>query len=144
MKKERIIVYTVLALVLLALIGCTVAYYYERQPKTPYSELTASEVEGITLIYGIHSYELSEGEIAELIPLIQKLVIYERDDSWREYDGCSFTDIEVRKKDGVAFTLHFMNPFILIDGKGYRCEYKPCDNAGRYVYQIARREFHGE
>ena len=74
-------------------------------------------------------------DTAELAEYLSQVVIYDRDDSYTEYAG-----------QGVVFTLHMTdgsttdvmayNPFLVIDGVGYRTKYEPCEALSRYANQL--------
>lgn len=69
---------------------------------------------------------LTQEDIARLISILNQVVTYQRDDSYGEYSGQAviFTLI---KTDGTQLRVQAYNPFIVIDGAGYRTKYEPCE-----------------
>lgn len=81
---------------------------------------------------------LTREEIEKLVPLLNEVVIYREDDSFREYDGQAVI-FTVTKKDGTKTTLQAYNPFFIIDGTGYRTKYAPCEALNRFGNGLTRK-----
>lgn len=69
---------------------------------------------------------LPQEDIAHLISILNKVSIYQRDDSYGEYDGQAVI-FTLTKTDGTQLRVQAYNPFIVIDGVGYRTKYEPCE-----------------
>lgn len=63
--------------------------------------------------------------IQELAGILRVLTIYRRDGSYHDYCGQAVT-FTVTLRDGSAFTVQAYNPFLVLDGEGYRTSYEPC------------------
>ena len=74
-------------------------------------------------------------ETDRLIALLQDVVIYEEDNSYTEYAGQAVT-IQLTMSDGTQTSITEYNPFLIIDGIGYRTEYEPCEALNRYANEL--------
>lgn len=100
----------------------------------PFRNLTARDIQSVKLeLYppGVE-FTLTREEIEELAPLLNGVVVYQRDDSYREYNGqaCLFT---LTLADGSRTTVEAYNPFLIVDGVGRRCEYGPCEALSHFA-----------
>lgn len=86
-------------------------------------EITAATVElyppDVTL-------QLTADEIERLVPILNRVVTYQRDDSYGESDGQAVI-FTLNKTDGTQLRVQAYNPFLVIDGVGYRTKYEPCE-----------------
>lgn len=116
---------------LLLLLACA-ALFLLRGEK-PFARLQGEELRSVsvTLEPPDETLELTKQEIGELVPLLRELRIYRRDDSYRDYNGQAVT-FTLTKTDGSKTTVMEYNPFLVIDGAGYRTEYAPCEGLGRF------------
>lgn len=100
----------------------------------PFQKLTARDIQSVKLeLYPPDvEFTLTREEIEELAPLLNGVVVYQRDDSYREYDGqvCLFT---LTLADGSRITVEAYNPFLIVDGVGRRCEYGPCEALSHFA-----------
>lgn len=71
----------------------------------------------------------------ELEELLEDVVIYNRDDSFREYAGQAVT-FAISMCDGSQMEITAYNPFVIIDGTGYRCKYEPCEQLNNYANEL--------
>lgn len=69
--------------------------------------------------------QLTADEIGQLVSILNQVVTYQRDDSYGEYDGQAVV-FTLTKTDGTRLQVQAYNPFIVIDGVGYRTKYGPC------------------
>lgn len=81
--------------------------------------------------------ELTQAEIEELVPILNRVVTYRRDDTYREYDGQAVI-FTLTKTDGTQLRVQAYNPFIVIDGVGYRTKYEPCEDLNQLGNVILR------
>lgn len=100
----------------------------------PFQKLTARDIQSVKLeLYPPGAeFTLTREEIEELAPLLNGVVVCQRDDSWRDYDGqaCLFT---LTLADGSRTTVNAYNPFLIVDGVGRRCEYGPCEALSHFA-----------
>lgn len=103
----------------------------------PFRALSADEITFATVCLAPPDTTLEIPDIEELAGLLQDVIVYSRDNSYTEYCG-----------QGVIFTLTFAdgaqtqvmayNPFLVIDGVGYRTEYAPCEALNQYANDLLR------
>lgn len=102
--------------------------------KRPFRGITAGDIQSVKFELfppGV-DFTLTPEEVEELAPLLDGLVVYRRDDTWRDYNGqmCVFT---LTLADGSRTTVQAYNPFLIVDGAGFRCEYGPCEALNRFA-----------
>ena len=68
--------------------------------------------------------------IADIMNTIQNVVIYEKSEEWRDYAG-QVMEFTVVLRSGGQMTIVAYNPFLIIDGQGYRTKYGPCEELNR-------------
>lgn len=123
-----------LALVsLLGLAGCSGA------AEKPYQDLTTVEVSSATVALQPPDKTLRVEELDRLIALLRDVAIYEEDNSYTEYAGQAVT-IQLTMSDGTQTSITAYNPFLIIDGTGYRAEYGPCEALNRYANELVDSE----
>lgn len=66
-----------------------------------------------------------EKSISQLVEILNEVKILEEDDSYTDYDG-QWVEFELTMADESSKTIAAYNPFIIIDGVGYKTEYEPC------------------
>ena len=76
-------------------------------------------------------------DTAELAELLQAQVVYRWDGSYTEYDGQAVT-FTLELTGGATRQVMAYNPFLIIDGVGYRCKYEPCEALNRYANRLLR------
>lgn len=65
-------------------------------------------------------------QIDELADLLDDLTLMERDDSYGEYNG-QWVQFDITKTDGTFLSIAEFNPFIIINGNGYKVRYEQGD-----------------
>lgn len=58
--------------------------------------------------------------------ILHKVVIYKEDNAYTEYAGQGVS-YEITKTDGTITRIIAYNPFVIIDGVGYKTKYEPCE-----------------
>ena len=93
----------------------------------PFKDLTVKDIEKVTvnLIPPDINYAFTEEEVNELVHILNRVVIYKEDNSYKDYDGQAVI-FTITKTDGTQISINAYNPFIIIDGTGYKAKYKPC------------------
>lgn len=114
---------------ILGLAGCSSA------GTKPYQDLTAADISSATVLLQPPDQTLQVEETDRLIALLQDVVIYEEDNSYTEYAGQAVT-IQLTMSDGTQTSITEYNPFVIIDGIGYRTEYEPCEALNRYANEL--------
>lgn len=134
MKKKLLIA----ALCALVLAGGILVKLYVIGDR-PLSDLELGEVTTVTVeLYPPDAtLELTQAEIEELVPILNRVVTYRRDDTYRECDGQAVI-FTLTKTDGTQHRVQAYNPFIVIDGVGYRTKYEPCEDLNQLGNVILR------
>lgn len=114
---------------LLGLVGCSGA------GAKPYEDLTAADILSAAVLLQPPDKALQVEETDRLIALLQDVVIYEEDNSYTEYAGQAVT-IQLTMSDGTRTDITAYNPFLIIDGIGYRTEYAPCEALNSYANEL--------
>lgn len=105
--------------------------------KKPLKDLESDEVLGasVRLVPPDMEMELTEAEIAQLVNLLNNVVIYQRDESYSEYAG-QCVEFTLTKQDGTQLSVAVYNPFIVMDGTGYRIKHDPCEELNRFANSL--------
>lgn len=133
--KKKILIPVLCALVLA---GGVLAKLYLIGSK-PLRGLAAGEVASATVeLYPPDAtLELTQEEIEELVPILNRVVTYQRDDSYTEADGQAVI-FTLTKTDGTQLRVQAYNPFIVIDRVGYRTKYGPCEDLNQLGNDVLR------
>lgn len=133
--KKKILIPVLCAL---ALAGGVLAKLYLIGAR-PLRDLTAGKVTAATVeLYPPDAtLELTQEEIEELVPILDRVVTYRRDDTYGEYDGQAVI-FTLTKIDGTQLRVQAYNPFIVIDGEGYRTKYGPCEDLNQLGNDLLR------
>ena len=81
--------------------------------------------------------ELDAGEIETLADLLADVRITRPDQSYSEYAGQTVL-FTVTMADGTAANVTAYNPFLIIDGTGWRTTYAPCEALNRFANELLR------
>ena len=100
----------------------------------PLKALAPEDIQSVTVeLYPPDAqFTLTREEIDRLVPLLNQVVIYRRDDSWRDCCGqlCRFT---LTLSDGTQTTVGAFNPSLILDGVGWRTKYGPCEALNHFA-----------
>lgn len=142
-KKTLLISLTCIAL----LTGITVFFAAgggrRLHPGKPFKDLGASDIALATVQLTPPDKTIRIVEMEELAALLRDVVIYEQDNSYREYCGQAVV-FSLTMKDGSYTRLMAYNPFLVIDGVGYRTQYEPCEALNQYANELLRSGEYGE
>ena len=130
---KRLTAWVLTLVAILGLVGCS------GTGTKPYQGLTAAEISFATVLLQPPDKTIQVEELDTLLALLQDLVIYEEDNSYTEYAGQSVT-IHLVMSDGTQASITAYNPFLIIDGVGYRTEYEPCEALNRYANELLSSE----
>lgn len=104
----------------------------------PFAKLTADDVMSAELfiVPPDSTVTITDKEyIAELTDILNELIIYQEDNSGREYDG-QLVQVAITLKNGETHTIGAYNPFLFIDGECYRTKYEPCQKLNSFGNRI--------
>lgn len=133
MKKKRMLAIAV-ALLVIGTIAFVVCF-----GKKPYKHLQASDIAAASVRLTPPDETIQITEIKELVEYLNDLVIYQQDDSYQEYAGQAAV-FTLTMQDGTQHEIIAYNPFLIIDGTGYKTKYEPCERLNRYANELLSRE----
>ena len=126
---KRVIIGIGLALACAAgITGCSVG-------EKPFADIAASEISSASVLLTPPDKMLEIDDTEKLAELLQDVVIYGKDDSYTEYAGQGVT-FTLSMADGSKTSVTAFNPFLIIDGTGYRTEYDPCEALNHYANDL--------
>ena len=101
--------------------------------------LEAADIAAATVLVGPPdvTLELDAGEIETLADLLADVRITRPDQSYSEYAGQTVL-FTVTMADGTAANVTAYNPFLIIDGTGWRTAYAPCEALNRFANELLR------
>jgi hypothetical protein len=100
--------------------------------KKPFKNLSATNVESATVLLIPPNETIKITDIEELTGYLRDVVIYNEDNSYTEYSGQGVI-FTLAMTDGTQVEVEAYNPFIIIDGVGYKCKYEPCEALSNYA-----------
>jgi len=135
--KKKILIPVLCALVLA---GGVLAKLY-LIGSNPLRGLTAEEVTAATVeLYPPDAtLELTQEEIEKLVPILDRVVTYQRDDSYMDYCGQAVI-YTLTRTDGTQLRVQAYNPFLVINGEDYRTKYGPCEELNQLGNDILREQ----
>ena len=74
-------------------------------------------------------------DIPELTGYLRQIVIYRRDSSHTAYAGQAAV-FTLTMADGSQEEIVAYNPFVILNGTGYRTQYAPCEELNRYANRL--------
>lgn len=107
--------------------------------KRPFKGLDASEIvsAAVHLTPPDKTVRIADTEV--LAELLRDVVIYRRDPSYTGYTGQGVT-FRLAMEDGTQAEIMAFNPFLVIDGAGYRTKYGPCEALSSYANRLLGEE----
>lgn len=133
MKKKVLMAASVCIILLCVIIFAAVA------GKKPYKNLDASEILSATVRLSPPDKTVLVADIDELVEYLQNVVIYNEDNSYREFSGQGVT-YTLTMVDGTQTDIMAYAPFLVIDGIGYKTKYEPCNVLNAYANKLLNEE----
>ena len=118
---------------ILGLVGCS------STGTKPYQDLTTEEILSAAVRLQPPDKTFQVEKLDDLTARLQDLIIYEEDNSYTDYAGQAVT-IQLTMSDGTQTSITAYNPFLIIDGVGYRTEYEPCEALNGYANELLDSE----
>ena len=132
MKKKRI---ALLLLVCAVAVGAAALALSGTRGRRPFKNLSADDIVAAPVTLTPPGETIEIEAVEELADDLNAVVIYRKDNSYTEYvgQGCAFS---LTLTDGTTLEVNAYNPFIVIDGVGYRCEYEPCEALNSFANRL--------
>lgn len=130
MKHKKI-----LLIALICLIGIGISSIFLFSGHKPFKDLEATDITSANVQLSPPDTAIQIVETEELVSYLKEVVIYNKDNSYTEYAGqeAVFT---LSLADGSQVKITAFNPFIIIDGIGYKCKYEPCEALNNYANRL--------
>lgn len=105
--------------------------------RRPFRSLEASDIRSasVELLPPDVTIQLDRDEIAALVPLLREVCVTRRDDSYTEYAGQAVR-FTLTLADGGTTTVTAYNPFLILDGQGWRTAYGPCEALNAFANRL--------
>ena len=135
--KRKILVISVSLLMTLSTIGILTDCGKSSQlPQGhPFQNLKASDIASATVQLLPPDTTIQINDLEELADLLKELIIYNRDDSYKELVG-AVVKISLSMNDGSQLEIMECNPILVIDGIGYRTKYEPCEALDSWAFGL--------
>jgi len=136
MKKKFVITACVLVLGILTIVLLNIF------GTKPFSRLSASEIVSAELFIVPPDSTVTltnKEDIAELTDILNEIIIYQEDNSGREYAG-QLVQATITLKKGETHTIGAYNPFLFLNGKCYRTKYEPCQKLNAFGNRILNEQ----
>ena len=135
MRKKRLMI----AIACIILVGIAVIVFFSQQGKKPYKDLDAAQIVSAKVLLTPPDKTIEIENIQELVEYLNDVVVYNEDNSYTEYDGQGVV-FTLTMVDGTQTDIMAYNPFIVIDGIGYKTKYEPCEALNSYANELLKQE----
>lgn len=124
MKKRNFIVVAIFSIM------CIVIAFFCMNgiSQKPFENLKKEEIKEVILeLYPPNTKTtLEEKEIEKLVEILQNVVVYNEDNTYGQNNG-QIVIYKIIKMDDTEIEIQASNPFLVIDGIGYKTKYEPCE-----------------
>lgn len=131
MKKRNILFVTSACVIVI----CAMVFAFSG--RKPFRDLQPSDVVSATVHLAPPDKTIQIVEIPELVSYLKEVVIYSKDNSYHEYNGQGVI-FTLNMSDGTQVNIMAYNPFVVIDGVGYKTKYEPCEKLNNYANRLLR------
>ena len=107
--------------------------------KMPYKDLKASDIVSATVYFFPPDKTVQITDVEELVSYLRKVTIYNEDTSYTDYCGQTVM-FTLTMADGSQEKITACNPFVIINGTGYKAKYEPCEQLSRYANKLLNAE----
>ncbi len=103
--------------------------------RRPYRDLQPSDIASASVRLSPPDKTIPVTNIPELTGYLRQIVIYRRDNSYTDYAGQAAV-FTLTMADGSRQKITAYNPFVILNGTGYRAKYTPCEELNRYANRL--------
>ena len=128
-KKKHFI----MVIICVAAIICIVGIHFIG--RKPFKSLKSSDIVSATVLLEPPDETIEITDVSELIAYLNDVVIYNRNQSYHNYVGQAVT-FTLSMSDGTQMKVMAYNPFIVINGTGYKTKYEPCEKLNQYANRL--------
>ncbi len=135
MRKRTIII----SLICILLVAITMIIFVFVSGRKPYKDLETAQIVSATVQLSPPGKIIQITKTKELVNLLKDIVVYNKDNSYTDYSGqgITFTLVMI---DGTQTSIMECNPFLVIDGVGYKTKYEPCEALNHYANRLLEEE----
>lgn len=101
----------------------------------PYKNLKTSDIVSAAVYLAPPDKTIQITETHELVSYLNEIVIYKKDNSYTEYAGQAVI-FTLAMADGSQEEIMAYNPFVVINGTGYKIKYEPCEKLNSYANKL--------
>lgn len=132
MTKKRLLVCVAVSIVmLLAVVGIDALM---QKGEKPFQKIEIREA-SVKMLATQELFAISDVDALQAV--LNDMVVYEKDDSWRQSNGINYVLMLVLT-DGTQMEIREGGSFIAIDEIGYRAEYKSCEKLNDFVHSFVK------
>ena len=84
-------------------------------------------------------FELEAEEVEQLTPILRQLTIYRQDNSYEDYAGQTVKVLLILQ-DGTTIEVVECNPFLVIDGVGFKAKEESCSQLNEFANQLGQEK----
>lgn len=132
-KKKRFI----MIIICVAAVICIVGIHFIG--RKPFKRMKSSDIVSATVLLEPPNETITITDVSELVADLNDVVIYNRNQSYHNYVGQGVT-FTLTMTDGAQMKVMAYNPFIVINGTGYKTKYAPCERLSRYANRLLDEE----
>ena len=103
--------------------------------KMHYKDLKASDIVSVAVYLSPPDETVQITNAEELVSYLRKGTIYNEDTSYTDYCGQTVM-FTLTMADGSQEKITACNPFVIINGIGYKTKYEPCEQLSRYANKL--------
>ena len=103
--------------------------------RKPFRNLESSDIVSATVLLMPPNETIQITETSELVSNLKEIVIYNIVNSYRNYTGQAVI-FTLTMSDGTQMEVMEYNPFIVINGLGYKTKYEPCEDLNNYANSL--------
>ena len=135
MRKRTMII----SLICILLAAVSIIIFVFASGRKPYKDLEAAQIVSAAVQLSPPGKTIQITETKELVDLLKDVVVYDKDNSYTDYggQGVTFTLVMI---DGTQTSIMEYNPFLVIDGVGYKTKYEPCEALNHYANRLLEEE----
>lgn len=134
--KKKILLGLIFSLFMILIVGLLVIGRNSKEK--PYHDLKIDDIKKVEMLVQPPNkvVEITDRkQLDKLIAILNKIVIYKKDDTWKEYSGQS-VQFTITKNNGDSITVWEYNPFVILDGVGYQTKYEPCEELNQFANSL--------
>ena len=119
------------------LISAFIVIFQNYVGRKPFGDLAAADITSATVTLLPPNETIAITAVEQLASYLNDVVIYSEDNSYTGYAGQGVT-FSIIMTDGTQTDVMAYNPFLVIDGVGYKTKFEPCEALIAYGNQLLR------